>query len=142
VEITASRYALVYGAAEYDGTVNDLGSPDDDARGMAAALQAAGWTVAASELDGTVTRGQVLLDGIAALEGTVDPESSVLVFFSGHGTVDADGNAYIVPTDENLISASELLSALDALPCRNRVLSLDTGYSGGFVSALHGSATL
>lgn len=134
VEITAARYALVYGAADYAGAGNDLGSPDDDARDMASALQAAGWTVAASELDGTVTRDQVL-DGIAALGGTVDPDSSVLVYFSGHGTVDADGNACIVPTDENHISAPELLSALDALPCRNRVVILDTCYSGGFVSA-------
>ena len=135
VEITAARYALVYGAADYeDPAIKDLSFPDDDARDMATALQAAGWTVAASEQDGTVTRDQVL-DGIAALGGTVDPDSSVLVYFSGHGTVDGDGNACIVPTDENYISAPELLSALVALPCRNRVLILDTCYSGGFVTA-------
>lgn len=129
-EITASRYALVYGAADYLGTTNDLGVTDDDARDFSAALAAAGWVV--RELrQPTVDKATIQAD-IADLVGVVEPDSSVLVYFSGHGDADLLGT-YIIPTDENRISASNLLSWLEVLPCRNRILILDTCYSGGFV---------
>lgn len=148
-EITASRYALVYGAADYPGTVNDLGVTDDDARDMAAALDEAGWVVYRTR-EPTMDK-QDILDDIAELAAAVDTNSSVLVYFSGHGTI-YSGESSILPTDsvvysgppdilanysldvDLLISPSTLLSALDALPCRNRILILDTCYSGGFVT--------
>ena len=130
-EITASRYALVYGAANYPGTANDLAYPDNDAQDMAAALSAAGWVIRETTQP-TVDKAVIQAD-IAALVGVVDSDSSVLVYFSGHGDADVFGT-YIIPTDENQISASELLSWLDALPCRNRILILDTCYSRGFVT--------
>lgn len=131
-EITATRYALVYGAADYPGTVNDLAYPDNDAQDMAAALSAAGWVIRETTQP-TVDKAVIQAD-IAALAGDVDADSTVLVYFSGHGSADVSGNTYIIPTDENSISPSELLSWLDALPCRNRILILDTCYSGGFVT--------
>lgn len=129
-EITATRYALVYGAADYPGTANDLGVTDDDARDVSTALAAAGWIIRETRQP-TVDTAQIQAD-IAALVGVVDPDSSVLVYFSGHGDADVFGT-YIIPTDENQISASDLLSWLDSLPCRNTILILDTCYSGGFV---------
>lgn len=130
-EITAARYALVYGAADYPGTANDLGYPDNDAQDMAAALSAGGWTIHAASYP-AATRLQIAGD-IADLAPLVDPDSAVLVYFSGHGSADVSGTTYIIPTDENPVSPPELLSWLDALPCRNRILILDTCYSGGFV---------
>ncbi len=131
-EITATRYALVYGAADYPGVVNDLDGPDDDAQDMASALAEAGWIVV-EMIQPTMDKATIQAD-IAALMGTVDPDSSVLVYFSGHGAADLSGTTYIIPTDEDPISSTELLSWLDALPCRNRILILDTCYSGGFVT--------
>ncbi len=150
LEITATRYALVYGAADYPGTAQDLSYTDADASDMRDALTTAGWEVRSAIPDGTVTKSQILTD-IASLIGEVDPDSSVLVYFSGHGTI-YNGEAAISPTDsvvysgppdilanysidtDLLISPSTQLSALDALPCRNRILILDTCYSGGFVT--------
>lgn len=131
-EITETRYALVYGAADYPGTANDLGVTDDDARDMAATLASAGWIIRYVR-EPTVNKSEILGD-IAALAVEVEPDAAVLVFFSGHGSADVSGNTYIIPTDENPISPSELRAALDALPCRNRILILDTCYSGGFVT--------
>ena len=131
-EITAARYALVYGAADYPGTANDLGYPDNDAQDMTAALSAGGWTIHAASYP-AATRLQIAGD-IADLAMLVDPDSTVLVYFSGHGSADVSGTTYIIPTDEDPISPSELLSWLDALPCRNKILILDTCYSGGFVT--------
>jgi uncharacterized caspase-like protein len=145
-EITAARYALVYGAKDYPGTAQDLSYTDADASDMRDALTTAGWEVRSAIPDGTVTKSQILTD-IASLIGEVDPDSSVLVYFSGHGT-EYLGTTYILPTDaitftppniyssnfSSFISPSELWAALDALPCRNRILILDTCYSGGFVT--------
>lgn len=143
-EITASRYALVYGAQDYDArppsTTSDLAYTDDDARDFGSALSAVGWIV-------TITQPEIskqkILDDIAKLIDKVHGDSTVLVFFSGHGTI-YNGNPYILPTDAvtstgtavpaNFLSPSELQAALDALPCRNRILILDTCYSGGFVT--------
>lgn len=143
-EITAARYALVYGAAEYDdlppATTNDLTYTALDAQDMRTALESSGWTVLIREPE--VSRQQIL-DDIADLIDVVQGDSSVLVFFSGHGTI-YNGVPNILPTDAvtsvgaavpaNYLSPSELRSALDALPCRNRILILDTCYSGGFVT--------
>ncbi len=146
-EITATRYALVYGAADYDeianpDDTNDLRFTGGDAQAISAELSAAGWSVTVTRQP-TVDKQQIL-DDIAALVPLVQGDSSVLVYFSGHGAA-YSGMAYIAPTDAindagdpvegNLISSSELLAALDALPCRNRVAVLDTCYSGGFVLA-------
>lgn len=77
---------------------------------------------------------QDIQDDISELAGLLHQDSSVLVYFSGHGSVEFDGTTNIIPTDEIPIDPSDLLSWLDALPCRNRILILDTCYSGGFVT--------
>ncbi|HSV57119.1 MAG TPA: caspase family protein [Magnetospirillaceae bacterium] len=130
-EIAVTRYALVYGASNYD-TADDLNYTDDDAREIADTLDAAGWVVYRI-WEPTMTRQDIFND-ISELAGRVNHDSSVLVYFAGHGSVDIHGTTYIIPTDENPISSPELLSWLDTLPCRNRILILDTCYSGGFVT--------
>jgi len=144
-EITASRYALVYGAQNYDNAT-DLDYTDDDAISMKAALEAAGWSVVVIR-EPKVTRDQFLQDILdLANNPDVESDSSILVYFSGHGTFDSDGNTYICPTDttfdgegnteySSCISSGEILTALQAFSCRNKVVILDTCYSGGLVSA-------
>jgi len=145
-EITATRYALVYGAQNYDHPgINDLTYTGSDAVDMAASLEITGWMLAmqAPYSAGTVAKQEVF-DDIDALVDSVDPDSSVVIYFSGHGVQFSDGSIYIIPTDayytsgtldtNSLISPADLLQRMDALPCRNRILILDTCYSGGFVT--------
>lgn len=151
VTITAPRYALVYGVRAY---LYDTGLKYTvlDARGVEATLQSDKWN--ASELeDAAVTKARIRSDILSL--SSVSSNSTVLVYFSGHGTfVDASwgsvyptySGGYIVPYDAvdasgltsstiaNLISPSELASWLSQVGTKNVIVVLDCCNSGAFVS--------
>lgn len=167
--ITSSRYALVYGVSTYvstvdegkyayyyngDGYYRNLTYSDNDAVDVAALMKAQGWNVR-SRVKGTSddttddkpTKAQMKAD-IATVATEADPNSTVLFFFSGHGTQDEDGNSYIIPyegyTDssspsftsyDNCVSPSDLSSMLETLPTKNIIVIFDSCYSGGFVDS-------
>lgn len=63
----------------------------------------------------------------------------VTLFFSGHGTVTADGSSALVPVDyqngsDHLIGAAELSAALNAIPAARLVVLFDACHSGGAAS--------
>ena len=69
-------------------------------------------------------------------------EDSVLVFFSGHGTVDG----YLVASDSDVddapgscISVSWLVSSLSSMPCLHKLVILDSCYSGALFDAADAS---
>lgn len=135
-----SHFALVIGINAYKN-VNALHNCVNDAVGMKAALETGGWTVASCLVDAGATRAAIksAVAGLAEQSG-FGTESTVLVFYSGHGMLDSNSSAaYIVPVDFSAgipaISAGELKGWLGALPCRNRLLILDSCYSGGFVDS-------
>ena len=153
VEITAPRYALVYGIKAYQ--YNALQYTVADARSMESLLEARG--VSSSNMkereDAAVTKSQIKAD-ILSLAG-IASDSTVILYFSGHGTyVDASwgsdyptySGAYIVPYDAvsstglteatlpYLISPSELQDWLAQMGTQNVIVILDDCYSGGFVS--------
>jgi uncharacterized caspase-like protein len=169
-KITAPRYALVYGVSTYQSNYleatnyypyvltnpqptdfNNLSYSDDDAKSMSDLLTSQNWTVK-SRTKGSVgdtvyqpTKDQLNTD-IGDLASTIDSDSTVLVYFSGHGTT-KNGIAYIVPylgiSDELIplidyskcISPTDLSSMLSLLPTKNVIVLVDTCYSGGFVSS-------
>ena len=70
------------------------------------------------------------------------PDSLILFYFSGHGTLSPDGShAYICPADSigsvfsfaNDIEDDELERWLDDIPTNRRCIILDTCYSGAFI---------
>lgn len=141
----ANRYAVVVGITDYPGSYNDLNYPDDDASEMSSLLSSRGWTVVTKLLDSAATSDAVAtaISDLASSIGT-DRNSTVLFYYSGHGDLE-DGTAYIVPYDSidtngniiksSMISASEMSQLLGALECENKLLILDSCYSGGFVGS-------
>jgi hypothetical protein len=148
--ITAPRYALVYGVQAY--LERPLKYTVYDAQGMESKLKAQGWASASftEREDGAVTKAQIKAD-ILSLRA-VSSNSTVLFYFSGHGTY-ADSTwgqdyptysgAYIVPYDAvtsayglseltNLISPAELQSWLAQLGTKNVIVILDCCNSGAF----------
>jgi uncharacterized caspase-like protein len=163
----SNRYALVIGVQDYPDApyVNssDLSYPDDDASEMATLLAAQGWTVEKkliSTSDGTIaTDGSPtyanIESAIAAL--STDSSATILVYYSGHGSLDGD-TAYIIPydglkttvtpyiyngqthyyQDDDLtkwITPATLTSWMAAVPAKNRLLILDSCYSGAFATS-------
>lgn len=138
IETPVDRYALVIGVEDYQN-VTSLSWPATDANEMAALLSSKGWTVVDTLLS-TNAGLSAIRDGIAAISNQVEfnANSTVLVYFSGHGSIN-DNTAYIIPYDAvfddvaTYISPAQISSWLGALPCKNKILILDSCYSGGFV---------
>jgi hypothetical protein len=149
--ITAPRYALVYGVQNYLNGA--LQFADNDARAMKSILAAQGWSFAIvpEREDSSVTKDQLKNDILSL--SSVPSDSTVLVYFSGHGT-DADlwnprdpaySGPYIVPYDAisltglteptELVSPAELQGWLAQIGTKNVIVILDCCYSGGFVSS-------
>jgi uncharacterized caspase-like protein len=160
-EITTptNRYALVIGVQDYPDSANDssdLKYTDDDAADLADLLTTQGWIVSARlisssdtniETDGSPTYANIK----AAIDALpTNEDSTILVYFSGHGSTE-DGIPYIIPYDgltteetpyygtyyqdydqTKWITPSILKSWMEAVPAKNRVLILDSCYSGGF----------
>lgn len=129
------RFALVYGVTDYPGTANDLTYPAIDATEMNGVLAGSGW-ISQAKTNAAATKATIKSD-IESLSAGLTPDSSVLVYFSGHGTSVAD-TAYFIPHDglsgtAFCVSLSEIKAWFRNLPCRNKILILDTCYSGGFV---------
>jgi len=155
VSTPANRYALVIGVQDYPDyngdNSNDLSYPDDDADDMATLLSAQGWTVkkrlisssdASIDKDGSPTYSNIK-EAIADL--STESDATILVYYSGHGNSE-DNTAYIIPYDglttsgtgydiAKWITPATLSSWMEAVPAKNRVLILDSCYSGGFIAS-------
>jgi uncharacterized caspase-like protein len=152
----------VIGVQDYPNAThasNDLSYPDDDASEMATLLTAQGWTVekrlisssdSSIETNGIPTYANIQ-SAIADL--STDSSATILVYYSGHGSLDGE-TAYIIPYDglkttETLyngtyyqdndltkwITPATLTSWMAAVPAKNRLLILDSCYSGAFATS-------
>ncbi|HIH01682.1 TPA: caspase family protein [Thermoplasmata archaeon] len=149
------KFALLVGVSDYAPvcTYGDLSYSHKDAADMRSLLvDRYGWSTENIVLlqNETATAGNIL-DGLAWLEDMCDdcPRSTVIVFFSGHGSFFCDNHAVrnwdepveecIVPYDgdtQNVVDVifddtmAERLGMIDAA---RTMLILDSCYSGGFV---------
>jgi uncharacterized caspase-like protein len=140
----ANRYALVIGIASYQTVTPTLQYPDDDANDMTALLTAKGWTVKNTLINSDATYKNIKAD-IADLSD--DKDATILLYYSGHGTL-LDDTAYILPYDTtatytngwlssltNVISPATITNWMAAVPAKNRLLILDSCYSGAFATS-------
>jgi hypothetical protein len=152
IQDKANRVAYVYGISLYnrtsnEGDGNNLTYTDDDAASMATLLQASGYTVysrisgvTGDTLSSLPTRAQIQADIATVPEGT----DRVVFYYSGHGDRNSNRSAaddYIIPynisntiVSSDFISATEMHSWLAACSAKQKILILDSCYSGGFVS--------
>ena len=131
-------YALVIGVEHYPGGLPDAQFADRDAQAVYRYLIALG--VPPDHIrrltDGTATRGRIRMD-LRWLKRNAKPDSTVWVYFSGHGAPGARGHAYLVPSggDPNGLAYTafredRLYRDLDRLPARRVLVALDACFSG------------
>ena len=137
------KYAVIVGINDYD-KVNDLSYCVADALSMQKMLKEANWGVKLLTADKS-TNQYVTKDAIKeALEAVPPDTATFLFYYSGHGSIGSPEEAYIVPSDVNnssstsafyssLISSSEFSDWLDSVTATNKLVILDSCYSGGFV---------
>jgi uncharacterized caspase-like protein len=136
----SNRYAVVIGIGDYQ-YVNGLGTaPGYDATAMRDLLKLKGWKVNSTLTDRQATKAGITA-AIGGLVALADSEASILVYYSGHG-ISLSGIAYIAPSDtpsnfstSDLISCADMSAWLSSIHCSNKILILDSCYSGGFVDS-------
>lgn len=133
---------LYAGISDYDGE-GDLYGCADDARFLAEAMRAASLATEADQrvlTDGEATR-EAFLSGVAELAARATPDDVVIVFWSGHGTVqpapdgtatELDGLDETIALHDGKLTDTEVVAALDAVDAGTLVLAIDACHSGGF----------
>ena len=144
----------MYGVQNYPNA-SHLTYTLNDATAISQLLSGQNWTTKLA-LDSDATRADIVGD-ISNLAASVESNSTVLFYFSGHGNPTNDGtsgiiapydteveknsdndpiyvNGIVQTIDTTVISATQLASMLSALPTKNIIVILDCCYSGNFVS--------
>ncbi len=144
-EPAANKWALVVGIADYEGRTSDLWNPDDDAKEMAKALEQ-NYGFAESNIRLLTNRNATasnIVSGINWLLQNEDAESTVVIFFSGHGFTLADSEGWdsdvesdgidegIVTHDFYGITDGNLKDMLSGLESEKVFMGFASCHSGG-----------
>jgi len=137
----ANRYAIVVGIEQYRERIPRADFAERDARDVAQFLATRGGYREENvivRLNDQATKSDLEKYFEAWLKNNVDANSSVFIYFSGHGAPKAEtGEAYIVPYDgdpafieQTGYPLKRLYQTLDKLPTKNVVVMLDSCFSG------------
>jgi uncharacterized caspase-like protein len=142
------KYAIVYGVADYEGTLNDLIYPYDDAIAMEAMLTAQGYQVIL-RVDAAATRANLETLDVPAVALQAEENDLFVFYYSGHGgqpAIGAEGDGSDL-LDEYIFlhgsvspltlsaaySDDQLVDAFAPIAARKKVIILDSCNSGGFI---------
>ena len=127
-----NRVALVIGNSAYRA-VTPLPNAQNDARGMAELLGAAGFEVMAAP-DQSQDDLRKTIGDFASKLAEKGPDTVALIFYAGHG-IQVDGENFIVPVDVDpkreadvplqAVRLNDLLNTLNSVPNKMRILMLD-----------------
>jgi len=142
------RLALIIGSGEYEDTkLAGLRTPDADVGNLAEVLrdpEIGGFDEVTALLN---QPSAVVRRGIARLFAEKSPDDLLLLFFSGHGIRDDNGDLYLAvkDTENNLLSATAIpagyiTAEMDRSRSRRQVLILDCCHSGAFARGTKGAA--
>ncbi len=151
LDVPYNKFAIVYGVADYAGKLSTLQYPDDDADAMWQLFHdSQGFAEVIIRKNSEATKSQLLSD-IAAIAANpdMDQDDLFVFYFSGHGGPYGPGpeavggdpvNEWIClygstypPDLSTTFSDDALAAALRLLPCRKKVIILDSCNSGGFI---------
>jgi uncharacterized caspase-like protein len=137
-EVQPELYVLAVGVSDYALDRLDLSFAGKDATDMVQALESSdqfGKVHSLQVLDGDATRDNILAaQSFLAKARAVD---SVIIFFAGHGLLDINDDYYFGTTDidpenpsANGLSYSAMSGMLDGIAARQKLMLMDTCYSG------------
>jgi TPR repeat protein len=132
-------YAVVIGNNSYrDPAYPTLTSAANDANAVAAMLRDRYGYQASLVLNG----GRLeILTALNEMREQLKPEDNLLVYYAGHGEIDARGQGYWVPSDgaagaeKTWISNAAISDILNTIPARHVLVVADSCYSGTMTRA-------
>ncbi|CAG0946310.1 hypothetical protein ANRL1_02902 [Anaerolineae bacterium] len=143
----SGKLALIIGTSDYqDPGLHDLAAPIEDARDLAEALR----DPAIGGFDDVMplinAPAQTIRKSIARLFKDRAPDDLLLLYFSGHGVLDEQGQLYLTAadTERSLLSGTAIPAAfvsgeMDRSRSRRQVLVLDCCHSGAFEKGSKGA---
>ncbi|RKE72733.1 caspase family protein [Pseudorhodoplanes sinuspersici] len=137
-----NRIALVIGNSAYKNN-KPLNNPANDAQAVSQLLNTAGFEVVmAFDLNRDVMKQTVA--EFAARINEKGPNTVAMVYYAGHG-LQVDGENYLVPVDakfesetdlvENGVKLADVMSALEAVPSKARIVILDACRNNPFTAS-------
>ena len=134
----AKNFAVVVGVEKYPGPIQKAKFAERDAQSVFSHLQALGVPIRhikrLTNDTATITRIQ---SALTWLKRNIRPNSTVYFYYSGHGSTDTKGNAYLVPFDgdpsdlpETAFSVTALYQELASLQAKHIIVVLDTSFLG------------
>lgn len=148
--IQPKLYALVSGVSDYDDNALDLKFAAKDAKDFGAALQRQAGGLYREVIVRTLENptSEELLDGLDWLRQEVTSMDIAIVYLSGHGVNDPDGDYYYLTRDASperlrrtAVPYFEIKSCLYALPGKVLVF-VDTGHSESILGEQRGVANI
>lgn len=128
----AHKYAYIVGIADYDGTVNDLQYPDDDAMDMKAYFQGQGFSVR-MDLNRSAT-ADAITSGLQWLVASAQPGDEILFSYSGHGGKAPGYGSSIISTDLYYVTHGYVMQYFNSANCTKKLVTLDACVIGDFHS--------
>ena|GEM_PF-3266773 len=147
----AKGHALLVGVGSYQDTDLSVPITARDVEALAGVLQddqAAGYPVSQVQiLTGPAASRSRVLNELQALGQITDSQSTVVVFFCGHGTPAPNGGYYFLTHDarrtagssfdpQTVVSSADLVEAIDAIPAQKLLLIFNTCFSGVMAGSL------
>lgn len=145
----ARKIALIIGNSEYDdASLARLITPSEDVNDLAALLKSPDIGGFDEVLALVNESAAALRRSIAKLFAQKSPDDLLLLYFSGHGVLDDQGQLYLAvkDTERDLLSgtaipASFITSEMDHSRSKRQVLILDCCHSGAFARGAKGVGT-
>ncbi len=141
-------HALIIGVQTYSSPLGNLPCTLEDAKGLAGILKDKGRCAYPPEQVTLLSDSRADRDGILMalddLAKDTDADSTVVIYFSGHGGK-KDGGYYFCPykfnstaLQETAISGPEFKDKIAAIPARKKLILLDCCHAGGIGSGIKG----
>ncbi len=134
--------AVVVGVNTYPSLKGaDLNGCVADATEMAALLKNKYGFEVTAITDGAASKDKIIA-AIRGVKGKIKPTEKFVFFFAGHGTVESDGGATLLPSDAqegseaNDLRADLLASEIQSINAVSRTALLDSCFSGGMLRSL------
>ncbi|MCI5125400.1 MAG: hypothetical protein D3925_13235, partial [Candidatus Electrothrix sp. AR5] len=144
----SNSHALVIGVSSYSPYANDLPCALEDAKGLADIFKDEERCAYPPQQVVLLTDNKAdragILRSLDKLAQVTDADSTVVIYFSGHGGT-KDGGYYFCPygfnpvaLQETAISGPEFKDKIAAIPAKKKLILLDCNHAEGIVSGIKG----
>lgn len=128
----AHKYAYIVGIADYEGTINDLQYPDDDALEVKSMLQGEGFTIR-SDLNRSATADNIAA-GLQWLASSAQPGDEIAFYYSGHGAKAPSYGSSLISTDLYYITHGYVMQIINSTASTKNLVAMDACVLGDFHS--------